>query len=135
MGNMDATQRTQTERAELGDASSQRMLRARSNRGPLIYTLLALPLLGVLIYAVVAGIDEWWQALVLGVIVLTTIGLMIAVDPNRPRADRRAQAGAACFCAFSATSVSSFVWSSVSGGRGLRISRAITSRWICEVPS
>ena len=85
MGNMDATQRTQTERAELGDASSQRMLRARSNRGPLIYTLLALPLLGVLIYAAVAGIDEWWQAVALGVIVLTTIGLMIAVDPNRPR--------------------------------------------------
>jgi hypothetical protein len=85
MGNMDAAQRTQTERVELGDASSQRLLRARSNRGPLIYTLLALPLLGVLIYAVVVGIDEWWQAAVLGVIVLTTIGLMIAVDPNRPR--------------------------------------------------
>jgi hypothetical protein len=83
MGNMDAAQRTQTERVELGDASSQRLLRSRSNRGPLIYTLLALPLLGVLIYAVVAGIDEWWQALVLGVIVLITIGLMIAVDPNR----------------------------------------------------
>ena len=83
MGNMDATQRTQTERAELGDAGSQRLLRARSNKGPMIYTLLALPILGVLIYAVVAGIDEWWQALVLGVIVLTTIGLMIAVSPNR----------------------------------------------------
>ena len=29
------------------------------------------------------GIDGWAQALVLGVIVLTTIGLMIAVSPNR----------------------------------------------------
>jgi hypothetical protein len=37
----------------------------------------------VLAYAAIAGIDEWWQALVLGVIVLTTIGLMIAVSPNR----------------------------------------------------
>lgn len=83
MGNMDYTQRSQTERAELGDAGSQRLLRARSNRGPITYTLLALPLLAVLIYATVAGIDEWWQALVLGVIVLTTIGLMIAVSPNR----------------------------------------------------
>jgi|Tabmets5t2r1_1033131.scaffolds.fasta_scaffold109048_1 hypothetical protein len=83
MANMDATQRTQTERMELGDARSQRMLRARSNTGPMTYTLLALPILGVLIYAVVVGIDEWWQGLVLGVIVLTTIGLMIAVSPNR----------------------------------------------------
>jgi hypothetical protein len=80
---MDYTQRAQTERLDLGDAGSTRMLRARSNRGPLIYTLLALPLLGVLVYATVAGIDEWWQALVLGVIVMTTIGLMIAVNPNR----------------------------------------------------
>jgi len=80
---MDYTQRAQTERLDLGDAGSTRMLRARSNRGPLIYTLLALPLLGVLVYATVAGIDEWWQALVLGVIVMTTIGLMIAVSPNR----------------------------------------------------
>jgi fatty acid desaturase len=80
---MDYTQRAQTERLDLGDARSTRMLRARSNRGPLIYTLLALPILGVLLYATIAGIDEWWQALVLGVIVMTTIGLMIAVSPNR----------------------------------------------------
>jgi hypothetical protein len=80
---MDYTQRSQTERVELGDARSTRMLRARSNRGPLIYMLLALPILGVLLYATIAGIDEWWQALVLGVIVMTTIGLMIAVSPNR----------------------------------------------------
>jgi hypothetical protein len=80
---MDYTQRAQTERLDLGDARSTRMLRARSNRGPLIYTLLALPILGVLLYATIAGIDEWWQALALGVIVMTTIGLMIAVSPNR----------------------------------------------------
>jgi hypothetical protein len=83
MANMDVTQRVQTERVDLGDARSTRMLRARSARGPLTYTLLALPILGVLAYAAIAGIDEWWQALVLGVIVLTTIGLMIAVSPNR----------------------------------------------------
>jgi hypothetical protein len=83
MANMDVTQRSQTERMDLGDAQSTRLLRARSRTGPLTYTLLALPILGVLVYATVAGIDEWWQALVLGVIVLTTIGLMIAVSPNR----------------------------------------------------
>jgi hypothetical protein len=83
MANMDVTQRTQLERTDLGDARSTRLLRARSRRGPIVYTLLALPILGVLVYAAVAGIDEWWQGLVLGVIVLTTIGLMIAVSPNR----------------------------------------------------
>jgi hypothetical protein len=83
MANMDVTQRAQTERMDLGDAQSTRMLRARSRTGPLTYVLLAVPILGVLAYAAIAGIDEWWQALVLGVIVLTTIGLMIAVSPNR----------------------------------------------------
>jgi hypothetical protein len=83
MANMDITQRSQTERMDLGDAQSTRLLRSRSRTGPLVYTLLALPILGVLVYATVEGINEWWQALVLGVIVLTTIGLMIAVSPNR----------------------------------------------------
>jgi hypothetical protein len=83
MANMDVTQRAQMERGDLGDARSTRLLRARSRRWPIVYTLLTLPILGVLVYAAVAGIDEWWQGLVLGVIVLTTIGLMIAVSPNR----------------------------------------------------
>ena len=83
MANMDVTQRTQAERVELGEARGTRLLSTRSRSWALVYTLLALPILGVLIYAVIAGIEEWWQALVLGVIVLTAIGLMIAVSPNR----------------------------------------------------
>ena len=83
MGNMDYTTRSQTERMELGDARSQRMLRARSNTGPAVYVLLCLPILGVLLYATIAGIDHWWQGLVLAMIVVTTVGLMIAVSPNR----------------------------------------------------
>ena len=83
MGNMDYSTRHQTERMELGDAGSQRMLRARSSTGPLVYVLLCLPILGVLLYATIAGIDHWWQALVLAMIVVTTIGLMIAISPNR----------------------------------------------------
>lgn len=83
MGNMDYTTRSQTERMELGDAGSQRMLRARSSTGPLVYVLLCLPILGALVYATIVGIDSWWQALVLAVIALTAVGLMIAVSPNR----------------------------------------------------
>lgn len=83
MANMDVTQRVQTERIDLGHAHSTRLLRARSRTGPITYTALTLPILGVLAYATIAGIDEWWQAAVLGVIVATTIGLMIAISPTR----------------------------------------------------
>jgi membrane protein YdbS with pleckstrin-like domain len=83
MGNMDSTQRSQMERLDLGDARSTRLLSARSRNWGLIYILLALPILGVLVYAAIAGIDNWWQVLVLAVIVLTAVGMMIAISPNR----------------------------------------------------
>jgi hypothetical protein len=47
------------------------------------FVALACVLLAALVYAVAWGIDGWAQGLVLGVIVLTTIGLMIAVSPTR----------------------------------------------------
>jgi hypothetical protein len=81
MANMNVNQRTQYERAELSVPSTG--LRLRSTRPLIAYTLLAIPLIAVLAWAVVAGIDNWWQALVLGVIIMTTIGLMIAVSPSR----------------------------------------------------
>ena len=81
MANMNVNQRAQYERVELSVPSTG--IRLRSTRPLLVYTLLAIPLIAVLAWAVVAGIDNWWQALVLGVIVLTTIGLMIAISPTR----------------------------------------------------
>ena len=55
-----------------------------SSRRPLVITsVLLLVVLVALGYAAIQGIDHWWQALVLGMIVVTTIGLMIAVSPNR----------------------------------------------------
>ena len=83
MGNMDSTQRSQMERLDLGDAGSTRLLSTRSKNWALIYALLALPILGVLVYAAIAGIDNWWQVLVLAVIALTAVGMMIAISPNR----------------------------------------------------
>ncbi len=83
MANMDVTDRTQYERADLGDSRSTRLLSARSSRGPMIYTLLCIPLLAVLVWSVLAGMQGWWHWLILGVIFLTTIGLMIAVSPTR----------------------------------------------------
>ena len=81
MSNMTENQRAQYERVDLKVPSTGVQL--RSSRGLVVYMALAVPLLGAMIYATVAGIDHWWQGLVLGVIVLTTIGLMIAISPNR----------------------------------------------------
>jgi hypothetical protein len=83
MGHMTESDRAQVERAELGHARGDRMLGTRSARGPALFLAIALPILAAGIYLTIAGIDTWWQALVLGVIVMTTIGLIIAVSPTR----------------------------------------------------
>jgi hypothetical protein len=81
MANMNIQDRAQYERADL--AGPDRTLRVASRRPVTIFVALGLVLLAALVYAVAWGIDGWWQGLVLGVIVLTTIGLMIAVSPTR----------------------------------------------------
>ena len=83
MANMSESQRVQYERAELGYTKGDRLLSARSKRWTLAYVAVMIPLLAFGIYLVVDGIDEWWQGLVLGVIILTVIGMMIAISPNR----------------------------------------------------
>jgi predicted Na+-dependent transporter len=81
MANMNIQDRAQYERHDL--SSADRTLRVTNRRPVLAFMALALVLLGALVYAVAWGINGWAQGLVLGVIVLTTIGLMIAVSPNR----------------------------------------------------
>jgi peptidoglycan/LPS O-acetylase OafA/YrhL len=83
MANMDVTQRDQIERAELGHARGDRLLSARGDRWPIAYTVIAgLVAIGLCI-AAVSVIDSWAQWLVLAVIVMTTVGLIIAVSPTR----------------------------------------------------
>jgi hypothetical protein len=81
MANMNIQDRAQYERPDL--AGSDRSLRVAKRRPVLIYVALAAVLLAALVYSVAWGIDGWAQGLVLGVIVVTAIGLMIAVSPNR----------------------------------------------------
>ncbi len=81
MANMSSSDRAQYERPELG--APDRTLRVGNRRPVIAFTALALVILAALVYATAWGIDGWPQALVLGVIVLTAIGLMIAVSPNR----------------------------------------------------
>jgi fatty acid desaturase len=81
MANMNIQDRAQYERADL--AGPDRSLRVTKRRPVFIYLALAAVLLAALVYSVAWGIDGWAQALVLAVIVVTTIGLMIAVSPTR----------------------------------------------------
>ena len=81
MANMTSSDRAQYERPELD--APDRTLRVGNRRPVIAFTALALVILAALVYATAWGIDGWPQALVLGVIVLTTIGLIIAVSPTR----------------------------------------------------
>lgn len=81
MANMTSSDRAQFERPEL--AAPDRTMRVTNRRPVVVFSALGLVLLAALVYAAAWGIDNWTQGLVLGVIVLTAIGLMIAVSPTR----------------------------------------------------
>jgi fatty acid desaturase len=81
MANMTSSDRAQYERPEL--SAADRSMRVANRRPVIAFTALSLVILAALVYAVAWGIDGWPHALVLGAIVATTIGLMIAISPNR----------------------------------------------------
>jgi hypothetical protein len=81
MSNMTESQRAQYERANL--AGSGERIRRGSERGVAIYNVVAIALGALLAYAAISAIDDAWQWVVLGAIVMTTIGFMIAISPNR----------------------------------------------------
>jgi hypothetical protein len=81
MANMDVTQRTQLERQDLKAGGEG--IRRGAETGAAIYNSVAIVIALILCAAAVAVIESWAQWLVLGVIVVTTIGFMIAVSPTR----------------------------------------------------
>jgi hypothetical protein len=81
MGNLDITQRTQLEREDL--LARGEGIRRGSERGAAIYSVIALIVGAGLSAVAVSTIESWAQWLVLGVIVATTIGFMIAISPTR----------------------------------------------------
>jgi hypothetical protein len=81
MANMSVNQRTQFERAELAVPSTG--VRVRNRKAVIGFTVLAVLILGALCYATIEAIDGWAQAVVLAVIVLTAVGVMIALNPLR----------------------------------------------------
>jgi hypothetical protein len=81
MANMTSSDRAQYERPDLN--APDRTMRVTDRRPVIAFTAVGLVILAALVYVAAWGIDGWAQALVLGVIVLTAIGLIIAVSPNR----------------------------------------------------
>ncbi len=81
MSHMTVNQRLQLDRIELAVPTTGTQVR---RRGALVaFNALALAIFGALAYATVVAIDGWAKAVVLGVLVLTAIGAMIALSPNR----------------------------------------------------
>ena len=81
MSNMTVNQRNQYDRATY--AGSAERIRHGSERGAMIYSVIAAIIAVGLCVAAVSLIEGWAQWVVLGAIVMTTIGFMIAVSPNR----------------------------------------------------
>jgi hypothetical protein len=81
MSNMTVNDRNEMERATL--SGSKERIRHGSERGVLIYNVIALIIGLALCVAAVSVINGWAQWIVLGAIVATVIGFMIAVSPNR----------------------------------------------------
>jgi fatty acid desaturase len=81
MANMTSSDRAQYERPDL--SAPDRTMRVRDRRPVIAYTAVAALILIALVYAVAWGINGWAQALVLGVLLVTAAGLMIAISPRR----------------------------------------------------
>jgi hypothetical protein len=81
MSNMTVNDRNEMERATLSGSSER--IRRGSERGVMVYNVFALIVGAALCVAAVSVIDGWAQWVVLGGIVATVIGFMIAVSPNR----------------------------------------------------
>jgi hypothetical protein len=72
---------------EIGyDESREELLGRGGGTGIAIYDVIAIVLAVVGAAIAFETIDHWSQWLVLGAIIATVIGFMIAVSPNRPRA-------------------------------------------------
>jgi fatty acid desaturase len=81
MSNMTVNQRNEMDRATYSGTSER--IRRGSERGALVYNVAALIIGAALCAAALSVIDGWAQWVVLGGIVATVIGFMIAISPNR----------------------------------------------------
>jgi hypothetical protein len=81
MSHMTENQRMQFERHDL--KGPDRSLKTKSDRPMIIYSAIAIVIAGLLSWQAIERIDGWPSLVVLGMIIVTTIGMIIAVSPTR----------------------------------------------------
>lgn len=80
MANMDSHDRSLYERSDLGATNGQRLFETKSKRTLVILNVVLAVLAVVIAVGAVSLVDGWADWVVLGVIVMTAIGLMIAIN-------------------------------------------------------
>jgi uncharacterized protein (DUF983 family) len=81
MANTDITQRAQYERTDL--LAGGEGIRRGAEKGAAVYSVIALIVGAVLAFAALKTIENWAQWVVLGVIVVFTVAVAVAIGPNR----------------------------------------------------
>jgi len=80
---MELSERMMVERYELGNAQEDAALRNHGGRSLGLLTLALVAIFGVLLVALGEAIHGWDHLIVLGALLATAVGLMIAIAPNR----------------------------------------------------
>jgi hypothetical protein len=78
---MTVNQRNQFERIDLSVPTTG--VHVRDSRRIVATNIIALALAGLLGYAAITELNSWARAIVFAMIIVTTIGAMIALSPNR----------------------------------------------------
>ena len=80
---MELSERTMVDRYELGNAQEDAALRSNGGAGIGLLTLALAAIAALLVAAAIEAYQGWDHLVVLGALVWTTAGLMIAVAPRR----------------------------------------------------
>lgn len=80
---MELSERMMVERYELGNAQEDAALRSHGGLSVGVLTLALTAIAATLIVATVEAFDGWAHLIVLGGLMTTVVGLMIAISPNR----------------------------------------------------
>ena len=80
---MELSERMMVERYELGNAQEDAALRSGGGVGIGVLTVALTAIAGLLVVATIQAYDGWAHLIVLGGLLTTTVGLMIAIAPNR----------------------------------------------------
>lgn len=80
---MELSERMMIERYELGNAQENPALRNRGGRSLGVLTLVLAAIFAILAVALGEALHGWDHLVVLGALFATTVGLMIAIAPNR----------------------------------------------------